>query len=327
MSTGVTAGTGERATAPPPARHRAGRPARSRSPAARQSRRRRAVVGWTFALPFTLLFLVFMAVPVLASLVMSFTDMRSTDLRTPLAVDPVGLDNYIRLFEDELFRRAAVNTAIFVLVGVPLTMAAGLAVAVALNAGVTKLRTVFRVGYYLPVVTSIVAIAVVWRFLLQADTGLLNYLLGLVGVSGPNWLEDTRVALPSIIVMATWRNLGFLMVIFLAGLQAVPQHLYEAALIDGAGRWRQFTSITLPLLRPTLLFAAVVTGIGYLQLFEEPFVMTQGGPLSSTLSVAYHVYNQFGYGNYAYASAASYVLFIAIVLLSLVQFRLIRSRD
>lgn len=325
MSTGVTAGTGERATAPPPVRHRAGRPARS--PAARQSRLRRAVVGWSFALPFTVLFLVFMALPIIASLVMSFTDMRSSDLRNPLAVDAVGLENYTRLFEDELFRRAAVNTAIFVLVGVPLTMAAGLAAAVFLNAGVTKFRTLFRVGYYLPVVTSIIAIAVVWRFLLQVDTGLVNNLLRLVGVTGPNWLEDTRFALPSIIVMATWRNLGFLMVIFLAGLQAVPQHLYEAALIDGAGRWRQFTSITLPLLRPTLLFAAVVTGIGYLQLFEEPFVMTQGGPLSSTLSVAYHIYNQFGYGNYGYASAASYVLFIAIVLLSLVQFRLIRAQD
>jgi multiple sugar transport system permease protein len=327
MSTGVTAGTGERATAPPPVRHRAGRPARPRSPAARQSRLRRAVVGWTFALPFTVLFLVFMALPIIASLVMSFTDMRSADLRSPLAVDPVGLENYTRLFEDELFRRAAVNTAIFVVVGVPLTMACGLAAAVFLNAGITKFRTVFRVGYYLPVVTSIIAIAVVWRFLLQNDTGLVNNLLRLVGVTGPNWLEDTRLALPSIIVMATWRNLGFLMVVFLAGLQAVPHFLYEAAVIDGASRWKQFTRITLPMLRPTLLFGAVVTSIGYLQLFEEPFVMTQGGPLSSTLSVAYHIYNQFGYGNYGYAMAMSYVLFIAIVLLALAQFRLIRSQD
>jgi multiple sugar transport system permease protein len=327
MSTGVTAGTGERATGPPPVRPRAGRPARAHSLAARQSRRRRAIVGWSFALPFTVLFMVFMALPIIASLVMSFTDMRSSDLRNPFAINPVGLENYTRLFEDELFRRAAVNTAIFVLFGVPLTLACGLAAAVFLNAGVVKFRTLFRVGYYLPVVTSIVAIAVVWRFLLQVDAGLVNTLLKSVGVTGPNWLEDTRFALPSIIVMATWKNLGFLMVIFLAGLQAVPHHLYEAALIDGAGRWRQFTSITLPLLRPTLLFAAVVTGIGYLQLFEEPFVMTQGGPLSSTLSVAYHTYNQFGYGNYGYAAAMSYALFIAIVVLSLVQFRLIRPKD
>lgn len=328
MTTGVTAGAGERATAPPPAHRKAGRSARSRPSAARRNRLRRAVVGWSFALPFTVLFLVFMAVPVLGSLIMSFTDMRSTDLRDPFAINAVGLDNYARLFEDGQFRRAAVNTAIFTLVGVPLTMACGLAAAVFLNAGVTKFRTVFRVGYYLPVVTSIVAIAVVWRFLLQPDTGLVNNLLQIVGVTGaPNWLEDTRFALPSIIVMATWRNLGFLMVIFLAGLQAVPHHLYEAAIIDGAGRWKQFTSITVPMMRPTLLFGGVVTGIGYLQLFEEPFVMTQGGPLSSTLSVAYHIYNQFGYGNYAYASAASYILFIAIVVLSLVQFRLIRPQD
>lgn len=298
-----------------------------RPSAARAPRLRRAVIGWTFALPFAVLFLLFMAGPVLASLVMSFTDLRSADLRHPLAVDFVGLHNYLRLFSDELFLRSAVNTVVFVVVGVPLTMATGLAAAVGLNAGVTKLRTVFRVGYYLPVVTSIVAVSVVWRFLLQPETGLVNNLLRVVGVTGPNWLQETRYALPSLILMATWRNLGFLMVIFLAGLQAVPGHLYEAAVIDGADRWTQFRRITLPLLRPTLLFAAVVTGIGYLQVFEEPLVMTQGGPLNSTLSVSYHIYNQFGFGNYGYASAASYLLFIAIVLLSLLQFRLLRSRD
>ncbi|GAB3800683.1 carbohydrate ABC transporter permease [Micromonospora zhanjiangensis] len=288
---------------------------------------RRAVVGWAFALPFVVLFLIFMAGPVLASLLMSFTDLRSADLRNPLAVDFVGLDNYARLFSDELFRRAALNTVLFVVVGVPLTMATGLAAAVGLNAGVTKFRTVFRVGYYLPVVTSIVAVSVVWKFLLHPDAGLVNSLLWLVGVDGPNWFFESRYALPSLILMATWRNLGFLMVIFLAGLQAVPGQLYEAAVIDGAGRWTRFRRVTLPLLRPTLLFAAVVTGIGYLQVFEEPLVMTQGGPLNSTLSVSYHIYNQFGFGNYGYASAASYLLFVAVVLLSLLQFRLMRSTD
>ena len=301
-----------------------GRPA----PVARtRPRWRQAVTGWAFAAPFSVLFLVFMAVPVVASLVMSLTDLRATDLRHPFGVNFVGLDNYAKLFSDGLFRRAAVNTLIFVAIGVPLTIVTGLAAASALNSGLVRLRALFRVGFYLPVVTSIVAIAVIWRFLLDPGAGLVDNLLALVGIDGPNWLFDTSLALPSLIVMATWRNFGFLMVIFLAGLQSIPIHLYEAAKLDGAGRWQQFRHVTLPMLRPTRLFGGVVTGIGYLQLFEEPFVMTQGGPLSSTLSVSYHIYNQFGFGNYGYAAAASYVLFVAIVGLSLLQFRLLGSRD
>jgi multiple sugar transport system permease protein len=294
--------------------------------AAGRRRRRRTLVGWGFATPFTVLFAVFMALPVIASLMMSLTDLRSTDLRHPFAVQFVGLGNYERLFGDELFQRAAVNTAGFVVAGVPLTVVVALAAATALNSGLVRLRVLFRVGFYLPVVTSIVAIAVVWRFLLDPEAGLANVLLGVVGVDGPNWLNDSRLALPSLIVMTVWRNLGFLMVVFLAGLQAIPIELYESARLDGAGRWQQFRHVTLPLMRPTLLFGGVVTGIGYLQAFEEPFVMTQGGPLSSTLTVSYHVYNQFGFGNYGYAAAAGYVLFAAIVALSVLQFRLLGRR-
>ncbi|MBL7257782.1 sugar ABC transporter permease [Actinoplanes sp. LDG1-01] len=263
----------------------------------------------------------------MASLVMSVTDMRATDLRTPLAVNFVGLDNYTRLFSDDLFLRSAVNTLVFVVIGVPLTIVAALAAANGLNSGLIRFRAVFRVGFYLPVVTSIVAIAVIWRFLLDPEAGLVDNLLGLVGIDGPNWLGDTSTSLGSIIVMAAWRNFGSLMVIFLAALQSIPHDLYEAATLDGAGRWQQFRRITIPLMRPALLFGAVITGIGYLQLFEEPLVMTQGGPLSSTLSVSYHIYNQFGFGNYGYAAAASYVLFVAIVALSVMQFRLLGNRD
>ncbi|GAA4696791.1 carbohydrate ABC transporter permease [Phytohabitans rumicis] len=288
---------------------------------------RRALAGWAFATPFTVLFLVFMAVPVVASLVMSVTDLRSTDLRTPFAVEFVGLSNYTRMVDDAQFRRAALNTAVFVVVGVPLTMVVGLAAASALNSGLVKLRALFRVGFYLPVVTSIVALAVIWRFLLDPEAGLVNSALRLVGVEGPNWLGDSRLALPSIIAMAVWRNFGFLMVIFLAGLQAIPADLYESSRLDGAGRWAQFRYITVPMLRPTLLFGGVVTSIGYLQLFEEPLVMTRGGPLDSTLSVSYHIYNQFGFGNYGYAAAVSYVLFAVIVGLAALQFRLLGSRD
>ena len=292
-----------------------------------QQARRRFLTGWAFSAPFTVLFIVFAAVPVLASLLMSVTDLRSTDLRHPLAVNFVGLDNYTRLFSDDQFLRACLNTGVFVVVGVPLTLALSLAAASGLNSGLVRFRALFRVGFYLPVVTSIVAIAVVWRFLLDPDAGLIDNLLRLVGIEGPNWLGSSSTALPSLIVMAVWRNFGFTMVIFLAGLQGIPTHLYEAATLDGAGRWQQFRYITVPMLRPTLLFGAVITGIGYLQFFEEPFVMTQGGPLSSTLSVSYHIYNQFGFGNYGYAAAASYVLFLAIVALSVLQFRLLGERD
>jgi multiple sugar transport system permease protein len=287
-------------------------PPKNHDPVRRAQKWRRALTGWSFAAPFTVLFVVFMALPVLASLVLSVTDLRSTDLRNPFAVNFVGIDNFTRLFSDELFLKSAANTAIFVVIGVPLTMVLALAAATGLNSGLIRFKALFRVGFYLPVVTSIVAIAVVWRFLLDPEAGLVDNLLRVVGIEGPNWLGNTATALPSLIVMAAWRNFGFLMVIFLAGLQGIPQHLYEAATLDGAGRWQQFRHVTVPLLRPTLLFGAV---------------MTQGGPLNSTLSVSYHIYNQFGFGNYGYAAAASYVLFVAIVGLSVLQFRLLGERD
>ncbi len=283
-------------------------------------------MAWGFALPFVLLFMVFMVGPVIASFAMSFTDMRSGDVKSPFAVSFVGLDNYTQMFGDEKFRRAAVNTGLFVLVGVPLTMGLGLAAAVGLNSGIRRFRTVFRAGYYLPYITSIVAVAVVWRFLLQDRQGLVNTVLGYVGIDGPDWLNSTTWALPSLIAMAAWRSMGFLMVIFLAGLQTIPRQVYEAAEMDGANSWQRFVFITLPMMRPTLLFGGVLTGIGYLQFFEEPFVMTQGGPLDSTLSVSYHLYNQFSFGNYGYATAMGYLLFVAIVVLTVAQFRLLRDK-
>jgi multiple sugar transport system permease protein len=297
-----------------------------RAPRVTATRRSQARTAWLLATPFLLLFAVFMLGPVLASLFMSVTDMRSTDLRNPFAVNFTDIGNYTDVLGDPLFRKVAVNTAIFVLVGVPLTMVLALAAAVGLN-GITRLRGFFRLGYYLPVVTSIVAVAVVWRFLLQPDTGPINQLLGVFGIDGPDWLGSTTLALPTLIVMAAWRNLGYLMVIFLAGLQTVPRELLEAAEVDGAGRWQRFRYVTLPMLRPVLLFGAVITGIGYLQFFEEPFVMTRGGPLDSTRSIAYYVYDQFSFGNYGFAAAASYVLFVAIVALTAVQFRILRPKD
>jgi multiple sugar transport system permease protein len=290
------------------------------------AQRRQARTAWGLAIPFCLLFLVFTLGPVLSSLWMSFTDMRSTDMRSPFAVNFVGLDNYTRLFEDPLFRKTAMNTALYVVMGVPLTMVLALAAAVGLNS-IVRFRGFFRVGYYLPVVTSIVAVSVIWRFLLKPEGGLVNTVIGWFGISGPQWLDSTTLALPTLVVMSAWRNLGTLMVIFLAGLQTVPKDVQEAAEVDGAGAWSRFRYVTLPAMRPVLLFGAVITSIGYLQFFEEAFVMTKGGPLDSTRSVTFYAYDQFSFGNYSYASAMSYLLFLAVVVLALVQFRVLRSKD
>lgn len=287
---------------------------------------KQTLIAWSFALPFVLLFIVFLAGPILISFITSFTDLKVTDIRSPLNVNFVGLQNYSDVLTDPIFRKAAVNTIIFVAIGVPLTMSLGLLAAVGLNQGIVKFRRVFRVGYYLPVVTSIVAVAVVWRLLLGQESGLINGLLDLVGIKGPGWLTDTKLALPSLIVMAAWRNLGFSMIVYLAGLQAIPSSLYEAAAVDGASGWQRFRRITVPMLRPTTLFLAVITTIGYLNFFEEPFVMTKGGPLNSTLSVSFHAYNQFSFGNYGYTAAVSYILFLVVAIVAAVQFRFLRPK-
>ena len=289
-------------------------------------RRRQALVAWGFCLPFVAVFAVFMLMPIVGSFAMSFTDFTARDIASPFSVNFVWLDQFVALFTDERFLTSLAVTGVFVLVGIPVTMVVALALALALNSGRGRLVAFFRVGFYAPVVTSIVAVAVVWRYILQPD-GLLNSALAVVGIDGPNWLNDPAFALPSLIMLAVWRNVGTLMVIFLAGLQAVPEDVSEAATMDGASAWRRLVSVTLPLLRPTILLGAVLISVGYLQFFEEAFVMTKGGPLDSTLSVAFYTYQQFGFGEYGLASAASYVLFLAIALLSLLQFRLLRSKD
>jgi ABC-type sugar transport system permease subunit len=284
------------------------------------------LVGWTFAAPFVILFGIFLAFPILASFLLSFTSFGLKDLANPVGSTVVGLKNYVDLFSDPVFWTALFNTFYFVIVGVPLTLVFGLLIATALNRGVSRFRTVFRVGYYLPVITSIVAIAVVWRFLLDPDVGLINMALGGLGINGPAWLADPVLAMPSIIAMAVWRNLGFAMIVFLAGLQAVPAMLYEAAAIDGAGRWQGFRYVTLPMLRPTILFMTVITTIGYLQLFEEPFVMTLGGPLNKTLSITMYMYQQgFTFFHQGFASSIAYVLFVIVAFVAFLQFKFLRS--
>ena len=284
------------------------------------------LVGWAFAAPFVILFVTFLAVPIAASLALSFTSFGPRDFQSPLGASFVGLKNYVDLLADPKFWASLGNTVYFVVVGVPITLALGLLIANALNRGVNRFRTAFRGGYYMPVITSIVAIAVVWRFLLNPDVGLVNMILGWFGIQGPAWLADPVLAMPSIIAMAVWRNLGFAMIVFLAGMQAIPAVLYEAASIDGAGRSQQFRYVTLPMLRPTILFMTVITTIGYLQLFEEPFVMTGGGPLDKTLSVTMYMYQQgFTFFHQGYASAIAYVLFVIVAIVAFLQFKFLRS--
>jgi multiple sugar transport system permease protein len=287
---------------------------------------RQDLIGWSFALPFVILFGVFLALPILAAFLFSFTSFGLRDITNPIGASVVGVDNYARLLSDAKFWKSLGNTVYFVVVGVPLTLALGLVIANALSRGITRFRTAFRVGFYLPVITSIVAIAVVWRFLLNPDFGLINLLLAKVGITGPNWLANSALAMPSIIAMAVWRNVGFAMVVFVAGMQAIPSMLYEAASIDGAGRWQSFRYVTLPMLRPTILFMLVITTIGYLQLFEEPFVMTGGGPLDATLSVTMYMYQQgFTFFHQGYASAIAYVLFVIVAIVAFLQFKFLRS--
>ncbi|MCR3724969.1 MULTISPECIES: carbohydrate ABC transporter permease [Streptomyces] len=286
---------------------------------------RRTAVGWLFLAPFTVVFLVYTAVPTVAALGFSLTDLRGADLRHPFAVDFTGLDNYLRLFQDQSFLRDILNTAVFVAVGVPLTMGIGLALALALNSGIRRLRGVFRTVFFAPVVTNVVAVALIWQYAFNAG-GTVNKTLGAVGFAGPNWLDDPNLTMPVVILLGVWRNFGIAMVLFLAGLQAIPQNVYEAASLDGADRWRQLRHITLPLLRPTTLMVSVLLTVFYLQVFDEPYLLTNGGPLGSTESVALYTYHQFGAGEFGMSSAASFVTLVLVMLVSAVQFRLLRPR-
>lgn len=286
---------------------------------------RRTAVAWLFLTPFAAIFLLYTAIPTLAALGFSVTDLKGIDLRNPLAVEVVGFDNYARLLADSRFIRAIGNTALFVLVGVPLTMVLGFSLALVLNAGIRRLRGVFRTIFYAPVVTNVVAIALIWQYAFNAN-GTVNEALAGLGFAGPNWLGDPGLAMPVVILLGIWRNFGTAMVLFLAGLQAVPEDVHEAAALDGAGWWRRLLDVTLPLLMPTILLVSVLLTVFFLQVFDEPYLLTDGGPLGSTESVALYTYHQFGFGEFGVSSAASFVMLALVAVVSIVQFRLLRSR-
>ncbi len=283
--------------------------------------------AWFFLAPALLLIFVFFFLPVAASLVLSVTDFDLYGIADPANTRFVGLSNYSRLLQTPDFWAALRNTFYFAFVGGPLTIAVALSAALLLSSKLVRFKGFFRTIYFTPFVTTLVAVAIVWRYLYHTRYGLFNYALSFVGIGPIDWLGDPHWAMPAIILMAVWKSFGYNMLIFIAGLQSIPEELYDAAEIDGAGAFRRFFSITLPMLMPTLVFVSVVTMIGYFQLFAEPYVMTQGGPLRSTTSVVLLMYEEgFRWWRMGYAAAIAFVLFIVILIATLLQFRLQKER-
>ena len=313
----VTGGTaGE---IPPPAAGGRGRGPRLRGTV--EGRASRA--GWLFVAPALALITVFFVLPVIGALVLSFTDFDIYAVADPANTRVVGARNYSQLVRTPLFWTALKNTFYFALVGGPLTVAVSLGAALLLNARLVRFKALFRTIYFIPFVTTLVAVAVVWRYLYHPRYGLLNWALGAVGVAPIDWLGDPRWAMPAIILMAVWKNFGYNMLICIAGLQSIPDELYEAAALDGATGWQRFRHVTLPMLGPTLVFVGVVTMIGYFQMFAEPYVMTQGGPLRSTTSLVLLMYEEgFRWWRMGAAAAIAFTLFAIIAALTFVQRKL-----
>jgi multiple sugar transport system permease protein len=282
--------------------------------------RRAGRAGFWFAAPALVLIGVFFFVPVAASLLLSVTDFDLYSIADPRNARFVGLRNYRELLQNPVFWLALKNTLYFALVGGPLNVAVSLGAALLVNAKAVRFRTLFRTAYFLPFVTTLVAVAMVWRYLYHPDYGLLNHVLGFFGVDPVNWLGDPRWAMPAIILLSVWKNFGYNMLVFIAALQGIPEDLYEAASLDGAGAVRSFWHVTLPQLAPTFFFIGVITMIGYFQLFAESYVMTNGGPLKSTTSLVLFMYEEgFRWWRLGVAAAIAFLLFLMISVWTLAQ--------
>lgn len=300
-----------------PARLRAGSERRTRTLGNRLQR-----PGMVFVLPAVVLFGLFFTYPLLASLWQSLFASHGG------ITTFVGFDQYLRLFSDPLIGKSLLTAGILLVVQVPLMLALAVGLAYLLNQGWLRFRAGFRVLHFLPAVTTLVAYSVVFRVLLATDGGAVNQLIGLVGLGPVDWLNNETWARVALIASITWRWTGYNMVIILAGLQSIPAELYEAARIDGAGRWAIFTRIVIPQLRPVLLFTGITSTIGALQLFDENFILTGGGPSDATLTPVLYLYKvgfrQFDFG---YASAIAWLLVVLTAIISIVQFRLSREKS
>ena len=280
-----------------------------------------------FLSPAIVVLVIFFFVPVIAGFALSVTDFDLYSIGDIHNLRFVALRNYAAVVRNDVFWTAFFNTLYFSVVGGPLTVAASLAGALLVNAKVARWKPIFRTIYFAPVVTTLVAVALVFRFLYHPRFGVINRMLDAAGLPQVDWLGDPRFAMPAIILFAVWKNFGYNMIIFIAGLQNIPEELYEAARIDGAGEWRQFRHITLPMLGPTFLFVGVVTAIGHLQLFAEPYVMTRGGPVNKTLSAVMLMYQQgFKWWRMGYAAAIAFLLFLVIGAATVLQMRLQERR-
>jgi multiple sugar transport system permease protein len=289
---------------------------------------KRERAAWTFVTPALTVIGVFFALPVLAAFALSLTDFDLYALANLKNLRFVGFDNYRDVLAAPLFWKSLFNTLYFVAVGVPLSIAASLGAALLLNSPLARFRGFFRTALFAPVVTTVVAVAVIWRYLFHTRYGLINYALVHLGIAPIDWLGDPHWSMPAIIVFAVWKNFGYNMIILLAGLQGIPPDLYEAARIDGASAWQQFRFITLPSLRPVLLLVSVITVAGYFQLFAEPYVMTRGDPLQSTVSVLYYMYEEgFKWWSLGRASAIAFLLFALTLIVTRVMLYLSRRGE
>lgn len=280
---------------------------------------KRKTIFWLciFLLPNLIGFITFLVIPITSSLAISFTNW---DLIG--SIEFIGFDNYIRLVQDAEFWRSFKNTFLFILGYIPLVMILGLGCAVLLNKKM-RFRAFFRATYFLPVVTSWVAVSLVWKWLYNPNYGLINYFLSLVGFDGPQWLNDPSTAMIAIIITSAWKDIGFVMVLFLGGLQNISPSYYEAASIDGASKFREFWSITLPLLAPTTFFVTIISLINSFQVFDQVMIMTEGGPGGATTVLVQNIYNHaFRYFEMGYASAMSWALFIVIFIFTIIQMKL-----
>lgn len=284
-----------------------------------RARRREALEGYLYLLPWLLGFVIFTAGPMLVSLYLSFTEYRVT---SPPSF--IGLQNYTTaFFDDDLFWSSLGRTFYFALVSVPVGLIGSLLLAMLLNQGLRG-TSVFRTVFFLPGLTPIVATALVWTILLQPETGIINYALRLLSIEGPKWFGSVKWAIPGLILMTTWRTLGSnRMIIFLAGLQGVPDSLYDAAAIDGANSWHRFLNVTLPMISPTLFFNLVLGIIGALQVFAAAMIATQGGPARATWFFALHIYSQaFEYFEMGYGSALAWLFLLIVLFFTFIQFRM-----
>jgi len=278
--------------------------------------------AWTFLAPSLIVIGGFFLVPVLAALALSVTDFDLYALSDLRNLRFVGLGNYIDILKTPLFWKSLGNTFYFVLVGVPASIAVSLGAALLLDSKLARWKGFFRTALFAPVVTTVVAVAMIWRYLFHTRYGLINYALAKFGLAPIDWLGDPHWSMPAIILFAVWKNFGYNMIILLAALQSIPRDLYEAAHIDGASVWQSLRHITLPMLRPALLLVSIITVSGYFQLFAEPYVMTRGDPLQSTVSVLYFMYEEgFTWWSLGRASAIAFLLFALILVVTTLLLR------